>query len=278
MTNSSTTSVMNTSTYAAIMAHVVSYAVSSISAIYSFGAVLGVTYFVQILSGVFLALYYAGSSTPFDTILLVVREGNTGFIARPLHTVGCSLVFMFMVVHFIKAQSTIFTGSVLGVFTTVNSINNTNLHSLNAPLLATLTSGFFILLISMAIAFTGYSSVFGNMSFWGISVILAIANVLDSLLFALYGGFAVGYSTVGVLFVLHFLLPFVALIIVCIHIMLLHVGGSTAASSITNPCYSPSNISTPSLIASSSAVDDDIKHVAVHLNKIVRSTNITANN
>ena len=90
--------------------------------------------------------------------------------------------------------------------------------------------GFILLALSFLIAFTGYSIAFGNMSYWGISVILALAAPIDSVYALLLSGYTIGVATITKLFIIHFLLPFVSLILVVVHIVLLHRIGSSSCS------------------------------------------------
>ena len=90
--------------------------------------------------------------------------------------------------------------------------------------------GFVILAVSFMAAFTGYSIAYGNMSYWGISVILALAAPIDSVYLAALSGYTIGIATITKLFIFHFILPFIALIIAIIHIVSLHRTGSSTSS------------------------------------------------
>jgi quinol-cytochrome oxidoreductase complex cytochrome b subunit len=177
---------------------------------YTFGGILTFMLVVQILSGVVLAMHYVPHETQaFDSIERIMRDVNYGWLLRYMHSNGGSMFFFAVYLH-------IFRGYYYG--------------SYKAPREVLWLLGIVIYLLMMATGFLGYTLPWGQMSFWGATVITnffsAIPFVGESVTQWLWGSFAVDNSTLQRFFSLHYLLPFVIAGVVVLHIWALHVPGN----------------------------------------------------
>jgi ubiquinol-cytochrome c reductase cytochrome b/c1 subunit len=177
---------------------------------WNFGALATVTLLIMIATGVFLAMNYTpDASMAFSSVERIMRDVNFGWLLRYAHANGASMFFLVVYVH-------IFRGLYYGSYKTPREL----LWML----------GVVILLLMMATAFMGYVLPWGQMSFWGATVITnlfsAIPLVGNGIVTWLWGGFAVGNPTLHRFFSLHYLLPFVILGVVFLHVMALHITGS----------------------------------------------------
>jgi ubiquinol-cytochrome c reductase cytochrome b subunit len=177
---------------------------------YTFGGILSIMLVAQILTGVVLAMHYAADTTlAFDAVEKIMRDVNSGWLLRYLHATGASFFFVAVYVH-------IFRGLYYG--------------SYKAPRELLWILGCIIYLLMMATAFMGYVLPWGQMSFWGATVITsfftAIPLVGDWIQQLLLGGFAVDNPTLNRFFSLHYLLPFMIAGVVVLHIWALHVPGN----------------------------------------------------
>ncbi|MBX2805539.1 MAG: cytochrome b/b6 [Hyphomicrobiales bacterium] len=181
---------------------------------WTFGGILAFCLFVQIVTGIVLAMHYAAdTSVAFDSIEHLMRNVNYGWLIRYTHAVGASMFFFAVYLH-------IFRGLYYG--------------SYKPPREILWILGVLIFLAMMATAFMGYSLVWGQMSFWAVTVITNLFSSLDSVVSGLgtgivqwiWGGFAVNDATLNRLFSLHYLLPFVIAGLVGLHIWALHVTGN----------------------------------------------------
>jgi len=164
---------------------------------WTFGGILAFCLGVQIVTGVVLAMHYAADTTvAFDSIEHLMRDVNYGWLMRYTHAVGASMFFIAVYLH-------IFRGLYYG--------------SYKAPREILWIIGVLIFLAMIATAFMGYSLVWGQMSFWAVTVITNLFSSLDSVISGLgttlvqwiWGGFSVNDATLNRLFSLHYLLPFV---------------------------------------------------------------------
>nr|YP_009186429.1 cytochrome b [Panulirus versicolor]AGA56075.1 cytochrome b [Panulirus versicolor] len=181
---------------------------SNISTLWNFGSLLGLCLTVQILTGIFLAMHYtADINLAFSSVAHICRDVNYGWLLRTMHANGASFFFICLYMHIGRG---IYYGSFL--FIEVWMI------------------GVFILFATMATAFLGYVLPWGQMSFWGATVITnlfsAIPYVGTELVQWIWGGFSVSNATLTRFFTLHFLLPFVVMALSGIHIVFLHQSGS----------------------------------------------------
>nr|YP_010983048.1 cytochrome b [Haemaphysalis warburtoni]WOH23037.1 cytochrome b [Haemaphysalis warburtoni] len=188
---------------------------SNISYMWNFGSLLGMCLMIQILSGLFLAMNFSSDiSTAFSMISHIQRDVNFGWLIRSIHANGASMFFLFMFTHIGR-----------GIF-------YSSFHFIKVWI-----SGIMIILILMATAFLGYILPWGQMSFWGATVITnlisAIPYVGQTITYWIWGGFSVDNNTLIRFFSLHFLLPFILLFMVMIHILLIHEKGSSNPLGIT---------------------------------------------
>ncbi|MFY7778307.1 MAG: cytochrome b [Elstera sp.] len=177
---------------------------------WNFGSLAGVVLVVMILSGIFLAMNYtAHVDFAFNSVERIMRDVNGGWLIRYIHVNGASMFFIVVYIH-------IFRGLYYG--------------SYKAPRELLWILGVVLLLLMMATAFMGYVLPWGQMSFWGATVITnlfsAFPIVGESIVTLLWGGFSVDNPTLNRFFALHFLLPFVIVGVVILHIAALHQFGS----------------------------------------------------
>jgi quinol-cytochrome oxidoreductase complex cytochrome b subunit len=177
---------------------------------WNFGSIAGIMLVAQILTGLFLAMHYAASTKlAFDSVEHIMRDVNYGWLIRYMHAVGASMFFGVTFIH-------IFRGLYYG--------------SYKRPRELLWFIGIIILLLMMATAFMGYVLPWGQMSFWGATVITnlfsAFPLVGEDIVTWLWGGFSVDNPTLNRFFALHFLLPFVLVGVVMLHLMALHQHGS----------------------------------------------------
>ena len=178
---------------------------------WNFGVLAGVCLMLQIVTGIVLAMHYAANAdVAFSSTEHIMRDVNWGWLLRYAHANGASAFFVVVYVH-------IFRGFFYG--------------SYKAPREMIWLLGVVIFLLMMATAFMGYVLPWGQMSFWGASVITnlfsAIPLVGDAIHTWLLGGFAPDNAALNRFFSLHFLLPFVILGVVVLHIWALHIPGSS---------------------------------------------------
>ena len=177
---------------------------------WAFGAILALMLGLQILTGVILAMHYTPEATmAFKSVESIVRDVNYGWLLRNMHASGASMFFFAVYIH-------MFRGLYYG--------------SYKEPREILWILGVIIYLLMMATGFMGYVLPWGQMSFWGATVITnlfsAIPVVGDAVVTWLWGGFAVDNPTLNRFFALHYLLPFIIVAVVALHVMALHVHGS----------------------------------------------------
>nr|YP_010239084.1 cytochrome b [Sarcotachina subcylindrica]QTF74318.1 cytochrome b [Sarcotachina subcylindrica] len=181
---------------------------SNISAWWNFGSLLFLCLMIQILTGLFLAMHYtADINLAFNSVNHICRDVNYGWLLRTLHANGASFFFICIYLHVgrgIYYSSYLFTPTWL--------------------------VGVIILFLVMGTAFMGYVLPWGQMSFWGATVITNLLSAIPYLGIDLvqwvWGGFAVDNATLTRFFTFHFILPFIVLAMTMIHILFLHETGS----------------------------------------------------
>nr|QXT44399.1 cytochrome b [Astalotermes cf. brevior CMRT056] len=181
---------------------------STISGWWNFGSLLGICLVAQIATGLFLAMHYCpNTDAAFDSVSHICRDVNYGWLLRTLHANGGSMFFVCIYLH---------TGR--------------NMYYGSYNFMYTWSVGVVILFLTMATAFMGYVLPWGQMSFWGATVITnllsAIPYVGNEVVQWVWGGFAVDNATLTRFFALHFLMPFVIAGMVLIHLLFLHQTGS----------------------------------------------------
>ncbi len=181
---------------------------------WTFGGILTICLVVQIITGIVLAMHYIPSAADaFNSVEHIRRDVNYGWLIRNVHMVGASMFFIAVYLH-------MFRGLYYG--------------SYKAPREVLWILGVIILLVMIMTAFFGYSLVWGQMSFWAVTVITNLFSSLDSLIPGLgtgivewiWGGYSVSGTTLTRLYSLHYLLPFVLAGLVILHIWALHVPGN----------------------------------------------------
>ncbi len=177
---------------------------------WNFGSLAGFMLIVMIGTGVFLAMQYTPSSDlAFDSVERIMRDVNYGWLMRYAHANGASMFFAIVYIH-------LFRGLYYG--------------SYKRPRELVWMLGVIILLLMMATAFMGYVLPWGQMSYWAATVITnlfsAIPLVGHGIVTFLWGGFAVGDPTLHRFYALHYLLPFVIVAVVGLHMIALHTHGS----------------------------------------------------
>ncbi|TAD88945.1 MAG: cytochrome b/b6 [Alphaproteobacteria bacterium] len=177
---------------------------------WNFGSLAGIVLVIMIVTGIFLAMNYTPHTAyAFNSVERIMRDVNYGWLIRYIHMNGASMFFIVVYIH-------IFRGLYYG--------------SYKAPRELLWILGVVILLLMMATAFMGYVLPWGQMSFWGATVITnlfsAIPIIGPEIVVWMWGGFSVDNPTLNRFFALHFLLPFVILGVVVLHIVALHQHGS----------------------------------------------------
>jgi quinol-cytochrome oxidoreductase complex cytochrome b subunit len=178
--------------------------------LWNFGSLAGIVLVTMIVTGIVLAMHYVPTfGGAFNSVEHIMRDVNYGWLIRYVHTSGASMFFAVVYIH-------IFRGFYYG--------------SYKAPRELLWILGVLILLLMMATAFFGYTLPWGQMSFWGATVITnlfsAIPIVGDGIVTWLLGGFGVGDATLNRFYALHYLLPFVIVAVVLLHLVALHRFGS----------------------------------------------------
>ena len=213
----------------------------NISYLWAFGAILSFMLIAQIVTGVVLAMHYTPeTSLAFDSIEPIMRDVNWGMFLRYAHANGASMFFLAVYLH-------IFKGMYYG--------------SYKEPRELLWILGIVIFLAMMATGFLGYVLPWGQMSFWAATVITnlfsAIPVVGNSITTWLLGGYSVDNPTLNRFYALHYLLPFVLVAIVAMHVWALHVTGQNNPTGVEvkdgkrRPC--PSRLTPPSRTRSASA-------------------------
>jgi quinol-cytochrome oxidoreductase complex cytochrome b subunit len=177
---------------------------------WNFGSLAGIMLVIMMVSGIVLAMHYTPQSDmAFDSVERIMRDVNYGWLLRYIHMNGASLFFVVVYIH-------IFRGLYYG--------------SYKYPRELLWMLGVVILLLMMATAFMGYVLPWGQMSYWGATVITnlfsAIPVVGNKIVTLLWGGYTVSNPTLNRFFSLHYLLPFVIVGVVMLHILALHTHGS----------------------------------------------------
>nr|YP_010503134.1 cytochrome b [Hyphessobrycon anisitsi]UXD79017.1 cytochrome b [Hyphessobrycon anisitsi] len=181
---------------------------SNISAWWNFGSLLLLCLIMQILTGLFLAMHYTSDiSTAFSSVAHICRDVNYGWIIRNMHANGASFFFICIYLHIGRG---LYYGSYLYK--------------------ETWNIGVVLLLLVMMTAFVGYVLPWGQMSFWGATVITNLLSAVpymgDALVQWIWGGFSVDNATLTRFFAFHFLFPFVIVAATLLHALFLHETGS----------------------------------------------------
>nr|O99342.1 RecName: Full=Cytochrome b; AltName: Full=Complex III subunit 3; AltName: Full=Complex III subunit III; AltName: Full=Cytochrome b-c1 complex subunit 3; AltName: Full=Ubiquinol-cytochrome-c reductase complex cytochrome b subunit [Kobus ellipsiprymnus]AAD13493.1 cytochrome b [Kobus ellipsiprymnus] len=189
---------------------------SNISSWWNFGSLLGICLVLQILTGLFLAMHYTSdTTTAFSSVTHICRDVNYGWIIRYMHANGASMFFICLFMHVGRG---LYYGSYI--------------------FLETWNIGVVLLFTTMATAFMGYVLPWGQMSFWGATVITnllsAIPYIGTNLVEWIWGGFSVDKATLTRFFAFHFILPFIIAAITMVHLLFLHETGSNNPTGISS--------------------------------------------
>nr|AXS65729.1 cytochrome b [Cucujoidea sp. 23 KM-2017] len=181
---------------------------SNISFMWNFGSLLGLCLMIQIITGIFLAMHYCPNvDMAFNSVAHICRDVNYGWLIRILHANGASFFFICLYIHIGR-----------GIY--YSSYN----------LMETWLIGVTIFFLVMGTAFLGYVLPWGQMSFWGATVITNLVSAIPYLgtmiVQWIWGGFAVDNATLTRFFTFHFLFPFIVTALVIIHLLFLHQTGS----------------------------------------------------
>nr|YP_009058602.1 cytochrome b [Euploea midamus]AIM46770.1 cytochrome b [Euploea midamus] len=182
---------------------------SNISSMWNFGSLLALCLMTQIITGLFLTMYYtANIEMAFNSVNYICRNVNYGWLIRTLHANGASFFFICIYIHIGRG---IYYGSYNFKYTWM--------------------VGVIILFMLMATAFMGYVLPWGQMSFWGATVITNLLSAIPylgtMLVNWIWGGFAVDNATLTRFYTFHFLLPFIIMMLTMIHLLFLHQTGSS---------------------------------------------------
>nr|AYP72657.1 cytochrome b [Luperus sp. EMHAU-15070805] len=191
---------------------------SNISYMWNFGSLLGLCLMIQIMTGLFLAMHYCPNvELAFNSVTHICRDVNYGWLIRTIHANGASFFFICLYIHIGRGM-----------------------YYSSYMMMETWMIGVTIFFLTMATAFLGYVLPWGQMSFWGATVITNLMSAIpylgNMLVQWIWGGFAVDNATLTRFFTFHFILPFIVLAFMIIHLLYLHQTGSS------NPIGTQSNI------------------------------------
>lgn len=181
---------------------------NNISIWWNYGSLLGLCLVIQIATGLFLSIHYVPNvEIAFSSVAHISRDVNYGWILRSIHANGASIFFLFLYLHTGR-------GIYYGSFSFIETWN----------------LGVILFILTMATAFIGYVLPWGQIRFWGATVITnlfsAIPYIGKMLVEWIWGGFAVDNATLNRFFAFHFILPFIIAAVVILHILFLHQTGS----------------------------------------------------
>lgn len=199
--------------FAFLDSHVIHYPTPiSLTYAWSFGSLAGICLVIQMLSGIFLAMHYTPNiELAFNSVEYIMRDVPNGWLIRYIHANGASMFFIVVYAHIGRG---LYYGSYM------------------EPRELLWCSGVILLLLMMGTAFTGYVLPWGQMSFWGATVITSMVTAIpvagQPIVQWLWGGYTVGNPTLNRFFSIHFFLPFLIAGVSLIHLALLHKEGSNS--------------------------------------------------
>nr|AZL93203.1 cytochrome b [Dryinus sp. ZJUH_2016011] len=191
----------------------------NISIMWNFGSLLGMMLMIQIISGLFLSMHYCPNIImAFDSIIHIMQDVKYGWLIRNLHANGASMFFICIYMHISRGM---YYSSFL--------------------LKKTWIMGVLIFLLSMGAAFMGYVLPWGQMSFWGATVITNLISAIpymgEMIVKWLWGGFSINNATLNRFYSFHFIMPFIILMMVIIHLIFLHEMGSSNPLGMNSDIY-----------------------------------------
>jgi len=185
--------------------------------LWTFGGILTICLVIQLITGIVLVMHYTPhTSMAFDSVEHIMRDVNYGWLIRYVHATGASMFFIAVYIHMLRG---LYYGSY------------------KAPREILWILGVIIYILMMAAGFMGYVLPWGQMSFWGAKVITnlfsAIPFVGDAVVTWLWGGFSVDNPTLNRFFSLHYLLPFMIVGVVILHVWALHIPGNNNPTGVS---------------------------------------------
>lgn len=181
----------------------------NISYWWNYGSLLGIFLLVQIIRGLFLSIHYCpNTQIAFYRIIHIIQNVSNGWLIHNIHINGASFFFICIYIHISR-----------GIYYSSFKLTHTWIIGVR------------IFLISIATAFLGYVLPWGQISFWGATVITNLVSTIpyigNTIVIWIWGGFSINNATLNRFFSLHFILPFILLIIVILHLYFLHLTGSS---------------------------------------------------
>ncbi len=187
-----------------IRSHVESYPCPmNINYLWNFGMLVSTMIVIQIITGILLATYYCPDiNVAYNSVMFMIREVNNGVFIQTIHSTGASMVFALTAIHIVR-------GANLAPYT---------------PL--TWLTGIIMLCLLIVISFMGYVLPWGQMSYWGATVITNLLSPIPYLVNWICGGYNISNPTIKRFFVIHFVLPFICCGLIVLHLFYLHSLGS----------------------------------------------------
>lgn len=190
---------------------------------WSFGSLVGLFFGLQILTGILLAMHYTPHvDFAFQSVQHIMTDVNYGYLLRYMHANGASMIFIFIYLHLAR-----------GIY----------FRSYMGPRKTLWWTGIVIFLLMMATAFIGYVLPWGQMSFWGATVITSLVTAIplvgENIAYWLWGGFSINNATLTRFFSLHYMLPFIITGIIFTHLSVLHQVGSTNPTQLPGKDHKP---------------------------------------
>lgn len=190
----------------------------NISYWWNYGSLLGIFLLIQIIRGLFLSIHYCpNTGLAFESIIHIIQNVSNGWLMHNIHINGASFFFICIYIHIRR-----------GIYYSSFKLSHTWIIGIR------------IFLISIATAFLGYVLPWGQISFWGATVITNLVSTIpyigNTIVIWIWGGFSINNATLNRFFSLHFILPFILLTIVILHLYFLHLTGSS------NPLGSDRNL------------------------------------
>jgi ubiquinol-cytochrome c reductase cytochrome b subunit len=186
---------------------------------WSFGSLVGLFFALQLITGIFLAMHYtANVDLAFDSVVHIMIDVQNGWLIRYMHANGASIIFILLYCHIAR-----------GLYYRSYSYSRRYIW----------WTGLLVFILMMATAFIGYVLPWGQMSFWGATVITSLVTAIpfvgENIAYWVWGGFSISNATLTRFFSLHYLLPFVITAIILVHLALLHQVGSSEPAQLPSP-------------------------------------------
>nr|YP_010834293.1 cytochrome b [Melecta chinensis]WFP44661.1 cytochrome b [Melecta chinensis] len=186
---------------------------------WNFGSMLGLFLMIQIITGFLLSMHYCpNTDMAFNSVIHIMKDVNSGWLIRLMHMNGASFYFIMMYIHISR-----------------------NIWYTSFKLTKVWSVGIMIMLLSMMTAFLGYVLPWGQMSFWGATVITNLMSAIpylgETMVKWIWGGYSINNATLNRFYSLHFIMPLVIMLLVVIHLFLLHLTGSNNSMGFDSKIY-----------------------------------------